>query len=121
MRVLFLTADQELSFALSTELTSKAWTVDWVRDGLSALGLAASQAYDLMVLDLKALHLSSFSVEEFALCNRGKLLLLDDPNQAFDEAEMILGDGCITECISTPFIVPRLLASVNTLNLLTIR
>lgn len=86
MRVLFLTADQELGFALGTELISKTWAVDWVRDGLSALGLASNQAYDLMVLDLKALNLSSFSVEDFALCNRGQLLLLDDPNHAFDEA-----------------------------------
>lgn len=86
MRVLFLTADQELSFALSSELSRKAWTVDWVRDGVSALGLASNQAYDLMVLDLKALNLSSFRVEDFAQCNRGQLLLLDDLNHAFDEA-----------------------------------
>lgn len=116
MRVLFVNADQGLSFAASTALSSEACTVDWVRDGLSAMGLVANQTYDLMVLDLHTLHHSVFGVEDLVPSNQAKLLLLNDPNRHPEEGETIWGSGCATERINKPCTVTELLASVNELH-----
>lgn len=113
MRVLFVNADQELGFEASAALSRQACTVDWVRDGLSAMGLVVNQTYDLIVLDLNTLHHSDFGIEDLVPFGQSKLLLLNDLNRIFDEGRYPWGSGCTTQHINKPFTIAELLASIT--------
>lgn len=116
MRVLFVNADPELGFEASAALSRQARTVDWVRDGLSAMGLVFNQTYDLIVLDLNTLHHSDFGIEDLVPPGQSKLLLLNEFNRILDEGRRPWGNGCTTQHINRPFTIAELLASVDELD-----
>ena len=52
MRVLLVEDDPMIGKALQDALRDASYATDWVTDGLAALHAAASQRYDLVLLDL---------------------------------------------------------------------
>lgn len=62
MRVLVVEDDQPLSEALVTLLTSSGYAVDCVHDGASAEVLAATEQFDLVILDLNLPQMDGLSV-----------------------------------------------------------
>jgi len=52
MRVLLVEDDRMIGAALQQALRDAAYAVDWVRDGVSAREAAATEAYDIALLDL---------------------------------------------------------------------
>jgi two-component system OmpR family response regulator len=52
MRVLLVEDDRMIGAALQQALRDAAYAVDWVRDGVAAQDAAATEAYDIALLDL---------------------------------------------------------------------
>ncbi|MDF7074460.1 response regulator, partial [Escherichia coli] len=52
MRVLLVEDDPMIGAAVEAALQDAAYAVDWVRNGQTALDVAAHQHYDLLLLDL---------------------------------------------------------------------
>jgi two-component system, OmpR family, response regulator len=52
MRVLLIEDDRMIGEAIEGALQDAAYTVDWIRDGLTALNAFESQDYDIVLLDL---------------------------------------------------------------------
>lgn len=52
MRVLLVEDDRMIGEAVALALRDASYAVDWVRDGQTAFNTLATQAYDLMLLDL---------------------------------------------------------------------
>ena len=62
MRILLVEDDPQLGDGLSVGLRQAGFAVDWVRDGQSADHALASEAFDLLVLDLGLPRLSGMDV-----------------------------------------------------------
>ncbi|SDX76870.1 two-component system, OmpR family, response regulator [Collimonas sp. OK242] len=62
MRVLLVEDDRMIGDAVQTALRDASHAVDWVHDGTTALGAAASESYDVMLLDLGLPHQDGFAV-----------------------------------------------------------
>jgi two-component system, OmpR family, response regulator QseB len=52
MRILLVEDDQALGEGIRTALKPEGYTVDWLRDGVSALHALNSESFELMILDL---------------------------------------------------------------------
>jgi len=62
MRILLVEDDKQIGSALVVALQDQAYTVDWVKEGLSGLNAAKIEKYSLVVLDLGLPKLDGFSV-----------------------------------------------------------
>jgi two-component system, OmpR family, response regulator QseB len=62
MRVLLVEDDELLGDGVKTGLTQNGYTVDWFKDGISALQAVKSETFDLMVLDLGLPKMSGLEV-----------------------------------------------------------
>lgn len=62
MRVLLVEDDRMIGDAVQMALRDASYAVDWVHDGTTALSAAASQSYDVMLLDLGLPHQDGFAV-----------------------------------------------------------
>ncbi len=62
MRILLVEDDESLGEGLRTALRRAAYTVDWLRDGASALAAIRDGGFDLVVLDLGLPHVDGIEV-----------------------------------------------------------
>lgn len=62
MRLLLVEDDELLGDGLKTGLTQNGYTVDWFRDGVSAVQAVKSESFDIVVLDLGLPKMSGLEV-----------------------------------------------------------
>ena len=62
MRILLVEDDESLGEGIRTALRRAAFSVDWLRDGASALAAIKDGGIDLVVLDLGLPHMDGMEV-----------------------------------------------------------
>lgn len=115
MRILLVEDDESLGEGLRTALRRAAFTVDWLRDGASALAAIKDGGIDLVVLDLGLPHMDGIEVIRQARHAGADLpvLVLSARERASDRT---LGlDTGADDYLAKPFDTQELLARVRAL------
>jgi two-component system OmpR family response regulator len=115
MRLLLVEDDLPLAEALTTLLVSSGYAVDCVNDGDGAQALVASEAYDLVILDLNLPHQDGLSVLRAmrAQGNAAAVMILTARGAAEDRVRGL--DLGADDYMAKPFDVRELEARVRSL------
>lgn len=115
MRVLLVEDDRMIGEAVLEALRAQGYAVDWVRDGEMALAAAATEAYDLVLLDLGLPKRDGLSVLR-ALRGGGQRMPVLVVTARDAVADRIAGlDAGADDYVLKPFDVDELLARVRAL------
>lgn len=115
MRILVVEDEHRIANALKRGLMQENYSVDVAYDGMSGYDLAASEEYDLLILDLMLPEIDGLSIvkklrEESIHC---PILLLTAKNQVSDRVTGL--DAGADDYLSKPFAFEELLARVRAL------
>ncbi len=115
MRLLVVEDDLPLAEALTTLLTSAGYAVDCVHDGASAADLAATEAFDLVILDLNLPQMDGLAVLRAmrARANPAAVMILTARGAAEDRVRGL--DLGADDYIAKPFDVREFEARVRSL------
>jgi two-component system, OmpR family, response regulator len=113
MRVLLVEDDLMIGEIVEQALKDASYAVDWVRDGISALGVLDYQHYDLMLLDLGLPKKSGIEVLRSIRANNNSIpLLIITALDALDDRLRGL-DGGADDYVLKPFEMSELLARMR--------
>lgn len=115
MRILLVEDDESLGEGIRTALRRAAFSVDWLRDGASALAAMKDGGIDLVVLDLGLPHMDGMEVIRQARQAGADLpiLVLSARERASDRTQGL--DAGADDYLGKPFDTQELLARVRAL------
>jgi two-component system response regulator QseB len=115
MRVLLVEDDELLGDALRLGLSRDGYTVDWLKDGRSALQALKVENFDLVVLDINLPEMSGFHVVQHARRSGIKIpvLILTARDSKQDRIEGL--DSGADDYLSKPFDLDELCARLRAL------
>ena len=115
MRILLAEDDLPLAEALTTLLTTAGYAVDYVHDGLSAMDLALTETFDLVILDLNLPGLDGLGVLRAirARRNQAAVMILTARGASEDRVKGL--DLGADDYVTKPFDVAEFEARVRSL------
>jgi len=113
MRVLLVEDDPMIGNVVQQALRDASYAVDWVRDGQCALTTLASQAYDLVLLDLGLPHTDGMTVLHAIRSTRNGVPVLVLTARDATEDRVAGLDGGADDYLVKPFVMSELLARMR--------
>lgn len=115
MRVLLVEDDQPLGDGIRTGLAQYGYTVDWLKDGQSALRFLKAETFDLIVLDINLPKLSGLTVLQELRANGNKtpVLILTARDSIEDRVKGL--DSGADDYLTKPFDLGELSARIRAL------
>ena len=116
MRLLLAEDDEILGDGLSSILKQRGMTIDWVKDGESAIGCLTRNLYDLVLLDLNLPKVSGLKVLSTLRSNgkRTPVLVLTARTDLGDKISAL--DGGADDYVMKPFEIDELCARIRALH-----
>lgn len=116
MNLLLVEDDEMLGDGIQTVLTRRGLSIDWVRDGLSAMQSIKSTRYDVLLLDLNIPWLSGLEVLARLRSegNQIPVLVLTARSEVVDRVQAL--DGGADDYVVKPFDIEELCARIRALH-----
>ncbi|MES9847168.1 MAG: response regulator, partial [Candidatus Thiodiazotropha sp.] len=116
INLLLVEDDEMLGDGIQTVLKRRGLSIDWVRDGLSAMQSLKTTRYDVLLLDLNIPWLSGLEVLA-RLCSDGNqipVLVLTARSEVVDRVQAL--DGGADDYVVKPFDIEELCARIRALH-----
>lgn len=115
MRVLLIEDDPDLGEGIRTSLREEGYTLDWLKDGESAVHALREEGFDLVVLDLGLPRLDGIQVLRQSRANglTTPVLILTARDDTEDRVAGL--DAGADDYLVKPFAVPELVARIKAL------
>ncbi|MEW8459860.1 MAG: response regulator transcription factor, partial [Candidatus Thiodiazotropha endolucinida] len=116
INLLLVEDDEMLGDGIQTVLTRRGLSIDWVRDGLSAMQSLKTTRYDVLLLDLNIPWLSGLEVLARLRSdgNQIPVLVLTARSEVVDRVQAL--DGGADDYVVKPFDIEELCARIRALH-----